>query len=92
MFNIKVLEKFVDEKEFLEKLNLNNGLFEEILEEFAKLDVKNMRLSSETQNEQQLVNELTLHPDPKLKPTDWLMYKNGSKNHIYKLNYFKNTQ
>ena len=47
MFNIKVLEKFVDEKEFLEKLNLNNGLFEEILVEFAKLDVKNMRLSSE---------------------------------------------
>jgi len=45
-FNIKVLEKFADVKEFLERLNLNNGLFEEILEEFAKLDVKNMRLLS----------------------------------------------
>lgn len=85
MFNIKVLEKFADVKEFLEKLNLNNGLFEEILEEFSKLDAKNMRLLSEAQNEQQLVNELTLHPDQKQKPTDWLMYKNGSKNHIYKL-------
>lgn len=65
VFNIKVLEKFADVKEFLEKLNLNNGLFEEILEEFSKLDAKNMRLLSEAQNEQQLVNELTLHPDQK---------------------------
>ena len=42
--------------------------------------------------EKELINTLKLDSAPNKEPKDWLVYKNGAKNSVYKFDYPKSTQ
>ena len=65
--------------------------FERIFNRISKLSAFNAAEDGEL-NEKELVNTFKFHNFPNKQPKDWLLYKNGAKNSVYKFDYPKSTQ
>ena len=87
----KLIEETSKNKLEVSSSLIKNVFFEQVFTKISKLSAFDSAEDTEPV-EQELVNNLKLDNHEHKQPKDWLLYKNGSKNSVYKFDYPKSTQ
>ena len=87
----KLIQDITSKKHSIGEKLVENVFFEKIFTKISKLSAFDSAEDMEP-TEKELVNGLKLDNNEHKKPKDWLVYKNGAKNSVYKFDYPKSTQ